>query len=178
MEFDLKNLSIAINEHLKSGKKLDTALDIIQGYNGNDWKNHRKFCNISFKRNLVHIDDLCDIYVICWNNNQQTPIHDHSSNGCILKILEGQINEQLFTPDVKFIKQIVNKKGDVSYIDNDIGLHKVINGNNKTVSLHVYSPPLYKGKKYTGNEYTGNGYNGNGYNYNIYNSNIYRNNGI
>ena len=65
-----------------------------------------------------------------------------------MKVLEGQINQHLFTSDVKFIKQIVNKEGNVSYIDNNIGLHKIINGDNKAVSLHIYSPPLYKGNIY------------------------------
>ena len=148
MEFDLKSLSIAVDEHLKSGKKLDTALHIVQKYNGNDWEKYCKFCNVSYKRSLVYINDLFDIYVICWNNNQKSPIHDHAPNGCIMKVLEGQINQHLFTSDVKFIKQIVNKEGNVSYIDNNIGLRKIINGDNKAVSLHIYSPPLYKGNIY------------------------------
>jgi cysteine dioxygenase len=151
MEFDLKRLSIAVNEHLKAGEKLDTALHIVENYNGNDWEKYCKFCNVSYKRNLVHINDLFDIYVICWNNNQKSPIHDHAPNGCIMKVLQGQINQHLFTPDVKFIKQVVNNEGNVSYIDNNIGLHKIVNGNNKTVSLHVYSPPLYKGNIYRKN---------------------------
>jgi len=152
MEFNLKNLSTAINDHLKTGQKLDSALHIVEKYNGNDWKKYCKFCNVSYKRNLVYINDLFDIYVICWNINQQSPIHDHASNGCIMKILKGEVNQQLFTSDVKFIKQIVNNEGNVSYIDNDIGLHKIINSNNKTISLHVYSPPLYKGNIYRINE--------------------------
>ena len=68
-----------------------------------------------------------------------------------MKILQGQINQHLFTLDVKFIKQVVNNEENVSYIDNNIGLHKIVNGNNKTVSLHVYSPPLYKGNIYRRN---------------------------
>ena len=148
MEFDLKSLSIAVDEHLKSGKKLDTALHIVQKYNGNDWEKYCKFCNVSYKRSLVYINDLFDIYVICWNNNQKSPIHDHAKNGCIMKILQGSICEQLFTLDVNFLKQNIYKKGDVSYIDNKIGLHKIANNDIKTITLHIYSPPLYKGNIY------------------------------
>lgn len=151
MEVNLKNIIENINNHLKSGLKLNTALPIVEKYNCNDWQNYCKFCDVSYKRNRVYMNDLFDIYIICWNNKQKSPIHDHAANGCIMKILQGQICQQIFTSDVKFLKQITNKKDNVSYIDNSIGLHKIINCNDKAISLHIYSPPLYKGNVYKEN---------------------------
>ena len=151
MGFSLKNVIKNIDNHLKSGLRLNTALPIAEKYNCNDWQNYCKFSNVTYKRNRVYLNNLFDIYVICWNNKQKSPIHDHADNGCIMKILQGEIYQQLFTPDVKFLKQITNKKNNVSYIDNFIGLHKIINSDTKTISLHIYSPPLYKGNIYKQN---------------------------
>ena len=59
---------------------------------------------------------------------------------CLLKILDGNINELLY----KNNKIIDNKKllnNQIRYIDDDIGFHKMINGYEKSISLHIYSPP-------------------------------------
>ena len=40
----------------------------------------------------------------------------------------------------------VNKccKNDISFQKGKNGLHNIINSNNETVSIHIYSPPNYK----------------------------------
>ena len=39
-------------------------------------------------------------------------------------------------------------QNDIRYIDDSIGLHKMINNDEKTVSLHIYSHPNYKIKSF------------------------------
>ena len=95
-----------------------------------------------YKKNLVYRNSIYEIILIAWLPGQQTKLHDHPKNGCIMKIIEGELTEDLYTFD-----KIVNttyKKNDISYIDHTIGKHIITNNtNNKTVSLHIYSPPNY-----------------------------------
>ena len=42
------------------------------------------------------------------------------------------------------------KNGDVSYIDDTLGIHQIFNYFNKTAySLHIYSPPNFEAKIYS-----------------------------
>jgi len=100
-------------------------------------------------KKLLFRDDKFEIYIITWNTNQKSLIHDHSSNGCIYKVLSGSIKENIYDKDLdlKYVK-IINLDN-CHFISNDIGLHSMYNDNNDIcVSLHIYSPSEHKTKYY------------------------------
>jgi cysteine dioxygenase len=74
---------------------------------------------------------------------QETKIHNHSENGCLLKILEGNMVEEIY--DKNFVLQENNNliKDNVRYIYDSIGIHKMKNKEENTISLHIYSPPNF-----------------------------------
>ena len=43
--------------------------------------------------NLIFRNEKYEIYLICWNKKQISKIHDHPENGCILKVLKGELIE-------------------------------------------------------------------------------------
>jgi cysteine dioxygenase len=101
----------------------------------------------NYERRYIFNNKNYEILCLIWNSNSESPIHNHAKNGCIMKILEGQLEEHLY--DINNIKLINIKKIDSNtksqYIDDKIGIHKIINTNiNKTYSLHIYSPPKHK----------------------------------
>lgn len=90
-------------------------------------------------------------YLIFWDPYSKSPIHNHATNGCYLKVLNGNLLEKKysyqFKNEVCILKEnnidILNNN-EISFIDNTIGYHKIYNPNSFTVSsLHVYSPPNY-----------------------------------
>ena len=81
-----------------------------------------------------------------WSENQESPIHNHPDNGCIMKILDGELIEELYNEGKVLLKKSLIKKDEVTYINNLIGVHKIINKNLKTATLHVYSPPNFNMK--------------------------------
>jgi len=90
------------------------------------------------------------MYIITWNKCKESPIHDHSKNGCIYKILHGTLIEELYNNNLKIIQKNILHKDTIKYIDNKIGYHKIINPTDDiSVSLHIYSPPNYKTKYYS-----------------------------
>jgi hypothetical protein len=90
-------------------------------------------------------NDLFETILICWDANSESKIHDHPENGCILQLFEGQLEENLYDSDLKLIKHTTINSNNVSYMDNNIGFHK-IKCIDKAMSLHIYSPPNHKMK--------------------------------
>ena len=73
------------------------------------------------------------------------------SNGCLMKILQGELDEYNYEIKEKELNllNIRNCKADsIGYQEEESGLHDIVNKDNKTVSLHIYSPPNYKSNKY------------------------------
>ncbi len=84
-----------------------------------------------------------------WNAGMESKIHNHPCDGCFIKTIRGCIKETLYCPnaDTNEIKQISNKfycEGQVSYMNDDLGLHKIGNPNKDlgSVTLHLYTPPF------------------------------------
>jgi len=83
----LNELFNQLSNQLNNNQKLDSLVYLVKNYNGNDWKDYVSFNQEKYKKNLVIKNDKLEIFVICWNNNQKSCIHNHTTNGCIMKIL-------------------------------------------------------------------------------------------
>lgn len=87
-----------------------------------------------------------DLLLCCWKSGQQSEYHGHPDQGCLVKILSGTLTE-----DIKFTNGTVetrnNCTGDVAYINDETGVHKIKNNSSEeAVSLHLYAPGGYKPK--------------------------------
>ena len=142
--FDLISLLI------KNQNKLENLMCLVSQYTGDDWKDYVHFSEDKYTRNLFKKNDNIEILIICWNKYQTSGIHDHLVNGCILKVLDGEINEYIYSKDdnKKLLKIIKCKKNSIGYQQGSNGLHNIINLDKKTVSLHIYSPANYKSTFY------------------------------
>ena len=89
-----------------------------------------------------------DVYYFKWQPFNRTTIHDHAKNGCLSKILSGDLTELIYDREnlKRPIKFVHHKLNNVNYIDNKIGYHKIKNNDDITISLHIYSPPKFKTK--------------------------------
>ena len=61
-----------------------------------------------------------------------------------MKILQGRLIQELFDHNIKSTIKMPIFRNQVTYIDNDIGYHKIINTDTQTVSLHIYSPSSHQ----------------------------------
>ena len=129
--------------------KLIKGIPYINEYQSNEYLQYLSFDKTKYKKNLVYRDNDFEIFVVGWCPKQYTPVHDHSANGCLFKILEGSIIEQLYDKDLKFIGHKLLHKDMSSYIHNKRCYHSMNNISlNNSVSLHIYSPPNYEIKKF------------------------------
>jgi len=100
--------------------------------------------NGTYLKEKIYENNIFEIVLITWGSHSKSPIHSHPTNGCILTILDGNLIEETYTIDNIFKKSRVLKNGDIGYIENLYGKHKIINENNHNVySLHIYSPPKF-----------------------------------
>lgn len=141
---NLQGLIDNLNNNLSENKKLVHLKYYLESYSGNEWINKISFDkNKKYTRNLLYCNNRYEIYVLCWNENISSNIHNHPKNGCLMKIMDGDLINEVYNKKLDIISNENLKKGDVSYIDDDIGYHKIINKNMKSISLHIYSPPKF-----------------------------------
>jgi predicted metal-dependent enzyme (double-stranded beta helix superfamily) len=128
--------------------------------------NSVEYDSVSYKRNVLYRDEDIEILLICWMPGQKTPVHDHPDQGCLVRVLSGELHETLYKLGVRYAspddkqsyfdhgypegalrasKHRSIGNGAVSYLRGDRGVHRLWNKSAEpAMSLHVYSPPLYK----------------------------------
>jgi len=118
--------------------------------NASDWEKYAHFDPTRYTRNLV--DDgngEFNLLVLAWGKDHQSSIHDHAGSHCVMKILDGELNESQYNwPDASQTEMIEAKRtiytrDEVTYISDKIGLHRVANrSGTNALSLHLYTPPI------------------------------------
>ena len=111
-------------------------------------REHVRFSDQQYARNLVCQGPWYHLLVLCWKNGQRSPIHDHAGSTCGVRVLRGVMTETTFAlaPNghVKAIGSRDLSAGGVCGTQDD-DLHQISNlqaGNADLVTLHVYTPPL------------------------------------
>ena len=140
----LKEVILKINEETN----FDKVGNILKEYNDDDWKFYVKTDDNRYCRNKIFDNENFEIFIISWNKNQNAPIHDHSCNGCWLKVLQGELIENIYDVDsLTLNKSSSIKTNDTSFMKNNIGYHSITNNSAETaVTIHIYNPPNHKTK--------------------------------
>ena len=140
----LRELSHEIGLHLKQYKNLNGATEIVKKYTGKDWKAYTRRDITDYTRIRVPVKNSIplDIYVMSWPPCQTSHFHNHSTGGCIMKVLAGRIKEEKIKLPEKRLKTRLMLPEDIGYIDDKIGYHSVSNPSplRYAYSLHIYHP--------------------------------------
>jgi cysteine dioxygenase len=146
---NLRNLFSIISDGLKNGNTLKSYSDFISSYDNDDWKQYVGKIEITpgltYMRKIIYTNKNLDFYIIVWPPGSESGIHDHAAGGCILKILEGSLEETTFSPnfEAKEVNQLFTNQH--SIMTNKIGYHNIRNiSNSMSASLHIYSPGGHK----------------------------------
>ncbi|OAD66319.1 hypothetical protein PHYBLDRAFT_7545, partial [Phycomyces blakesleeanus NRRL 1555(-)] len=140
-------------------KNIDAGeiIRLMEQYSSNskDWAKYAMFDHSrAYTRNLI--DDgngKFNLMILAWSKNQQSPIHNHSGSHCIMKILDGELQETLYDwpnrPSIdggvplNVSRDTMYHANQVTYVHDSIGLHRIKNPSQQqgAVSLHLYTPP-------------------------------------
>ena len=103
----------------------------------------------SYTRNLCHSTDKYTLLILCWSPGKESKIHNHPSQSCFIKTLRGCIREVVYAADQNTdsllpVRTRFYNEGQVSWMSDSIGLHKVGNPcpESGSVTLHLYTPPF------------------------------------
>ena len=131
-------------------------INLMSVYTSNeiDWKQYALAdSSRNYTRNLVDEGNgKSNLLIVVWNPGKGSPIHDHADAHCVMKILKGALKEtQYHTPEQidgklpppEIMKETIYSENQVTYISDEIGLHKIANASDTemAVSLHLYTPP-------------------------------------
>lgn len=101
------------------------------------------------RNGVVNINGNANLLVLVWSPGKGSAIHDHANAHCCMKVIKGQLTENLYdVPETEGQEMVprqvtVLHRDEVGYISDDIGLHKISNASTEdfAVSLHLYTPP-------------------------------------
>lgn len=105
----------------------------------------------NYTRNLISTDhETYALLLICWNRGKYSPIHDHPSDGCWVKVIQGFVHEVRYQRSdaaaalVETASTVLTSG--VTYMDDSLGLHKVGNPHAEVdaITMHLYAPPYDK----------------------------------
>jgi len=108
----------------------------------NNYKN-----SYGYYKKLIHNNDKFELYLIFWSPYACSPIHDHPEQGCILKLLSGKLIEEVFlnkNKKINFHNRNIILINDINNRNGNKILHRIINLDELSVSLHLYFPPKFK----------------------------------
>jgi predicted metal-dependent enzyme (double-stranded beta helix superfamily) len=88
-------------------------------------------------------DEHLAVWLICWSNEQDTGFHDHDLSAGAVAVVAGAVREERLTLGGPPTSLIVGAGGAFTFTASDI--HRVHHvGAAPAVTLHAYSPPLWR----------------------------------
>jgi predicted metal-dependent enzyme (double-stranded beta helix superfamily) len=91
----------------------------------------------------LYRDHHLDVWLICWTGSQDTGLHDHDVSGGAVCVIEGALDEDRLRL-AEGIETTRYDAGECFRFDAS-RIHDVRNADGHvTVSLHLYSPPLWR----------------------------------
>lgn len=118
-------------------------LEIVERVAANPgaWQPHVEFREEERVCVQLHTDDHLDVWLICWNNDQDTGFHDHDRSTGAMRVLQGEVREQVLKFAVPPASHVFTEGDDVLLEASRI--HCMCHsGKRPAITLHAYSPPL------------------------------------
>jgi hypothetical protein len=111
------------------------------------WRPHVSFSDDERVFVSLYRDDYVDIWLLCWTRVNDTGFHDHDISSGAVRVLEGALSEA--TPRIagEAAVRLVPAGGSFSFGPEHI--HRLAGAEERSVSIHAYSPPLWRLGQYS-----------------------------
>jgi cysteine dioxygenase len=123
--------------------------NIIRSVNlpSDTFKNYCSWSNKCYTRNCIVENEKFELILLCWEEGQKTPIHDHGGEECWVKVIEGEFKETIYKKDetgtLTPSTSLVSKANDITYMIDFMGYHCLENISKKrSMSVHLYAKPI------------------------------------
>jgi quercetin dioxygenase-like cupin family protein len=95
----------------------------------------------------IHRDEYVDIWLICWSAGSDTGWHDHDISSGAVRVLRGELMESKPRIGGVHARTTVTEGCSLSFGPDHI--HRLTDEADQAVSLHAYSPPLWRLGQYS-----------------------------
>lgn len=112
-----------------------------------DFNDFESWSTEKYTRNCMYKDSQFELILLCWNEGQETSIHDHDGEDCWVYLLEGNMEEVFYSMDnSNYLREERSTSmipQQLSFMNDRIGFHKLRNCfKGKSMSLHLYAKPI------------------------------------
>ena len=126
--------------------ELAEVVNEIAGRPG-DWHEHVGFGGGLRHYACLHRDEYVDIWLICWSAGNDTGFHDHDVSSGAVRVVTGTLAESSPRIGGVHARRLVGAGTSFSFGPEHI--HRLEGTAATSVSLHAYSPPLWRLGQYT-----------------------------
>jgi hypothetical protein len=95
----------------------------------------------------LYRDDHVDVWLLCWTRGNDTGWHDHDISSGAVRVVQGVINEH--NPRIGGNHLSAPIRAGRSFHFGPEHIHRLTGGTDDTVTIHAYSPPLWRLGQYT-----------------------------
>lgn len=95
----------------------------------------------------LYRDDYVDVWLLCWTRENDTGWHDHDTSSGAVSVVQGALTESNPRIGGQPATRIVPAGEAFSFGPDHI--HRLAGRQNQTVSIHAYSPPLWRLGQYS-----------------------------
>ena len=111
------------------------------------WLGHIAFSDQERHFVSLYRDDYLDVWLLCWTPINDTGFHDHDISSGAVRVIEGALSESSPRIGGEPANRLVPAGQSFSFGPDHI--HRLAGASERSVSLHAYSPPLWRLGQYT-----------------------------
>src|SRR5579859_4524385 len=111
------------------------------------WRAHVAFSDTERHFVSLYRDDYVDVWVLCWTRANDTGFHDHDISSGAVRVLEGALIES--TPRIGGNAAVRVVSAGASFSFGPEHIHRLAGEQDGSVSIHAYSPPLWRLGQYS-----------------------------
>ena len=114
------------------------------------WREHVAFAGQSRHYVSLYRDDYVDVWLLCWKPGDDTGWHDHDISSGAVRVVRGAVRESSPRIGREPVTRVVDAGGSFSFGPEHI--HRLAGEDDQAVSIHAYSPPLWRLGQYSVDE--------------------------
>src|SRR5437588_8457634 len=111
------------------------------------WREHIGFSDKQRHFFSLYRDDYVDVWLLCWTRANDTGFHDHDISSGAVRVLEGALSEA--TPRIGGEAAVRLIPGGETFSFGPEHIHRLAGERDRSVSIHAYSPPLWRLGQYS-----------------------------
>jgi hypothetical protein len=111
------------------------------------WREHVAFPDGRRHYVSLHRDEYVDVWLLCWTPENDTGWHDHDISSGAVAVVDGTLKE--YNPRIGGSHVEVAVEEGVSFAFGPEHIHRLVGAADQSVSIHAYSPPLWRLGQYS-----------------------------